>query len=220
MLLLAAGAAAGNTVRLITSRSGDNRYEVSTLAGQPGVKGMRDGPGDQALLSAPHAVAWEADGSLLVVDIGNARSRRIRNGIMTTVVGGEKKASIDGPGPQAALVAPIDLTFADESSVLIADIGASNVRRWTADQDLQTAPQEAELNRPHGIAAANGLIYIAEIGGHKIVSIRQDGRVDLVAGTGTAGSGTHEVDSPAALLFHAERLWIADLGNHRILTIP
>jgi len=41
----------------------------------------------------------------------------------------------------------------------------------------------------------------------------------LVAGTGIAGPAPREVDSPAALLFHADRLWVADLGNHRILAI-
>ena len=74
--VIAVGEATNNTVRLITpvkdgtaKRAG---YEVTTLAGTPGVSGMRDGPAAQALFASPHAVAWQPDGSLLVLDIGNA----------------------------------------------------------------------------------------------------------------------------------------------------
>ena len=65
-------------MRLIIPGENGQGYEVSTLAGQSGIEGMRDGPGGQALFNAPHAVASEADDGLLVVDIGKACLRRTR----------------------------------------------------------------------------------------------------------------------------------------------
>jgi hypothetical protein len=42
----------------------------------------------------------------------------------------------------------------------------------------------------------------------------------IVAGNGEAGSTPGQLNKPAAVLAHAGLLWIADLGNHRIVTLP
>lgn len=209
--LIAVGEANNNTIRLITPvNAGEGkppRYGVSTLAGTPGVSGMKDGPADKAQFSAPHAVAWQADGSLLVLDIGNARVRRIADGVVTTVVAnGDKQFS-----------APIDFTVASDRSVYIADAGNGHILRWSASDGLRTLKAAGTLNQPHGIAVgADGLVFAAEIGGHQVTTLDSSGVVTRVAGTGKAGSGVQELNRPAALLIHAGLLWIADLGNNRI----
>ena len=217
--------AENSAVRLMTpdKQVGERppRYVVTTLAGVPGVSGMRDGPGAQALLRSPHAVVWEADGGLLFVDIGNARLRRIRDGIVTTVAGTDAKGSADGPAGKGTFIAPMDLTYAPDGSVLIADAGANRIRRWTASGGLTTLPNNAPLDRPHGIAAdPAGGVWVAEIGAHQVVHVGPDGAVRRIAGTGSAGAGPQELNQPAAVLVHSGLLWIADLGNHRISVLP
>jgi DNA-binding beta-propeller fold protein YncE len=223
--IIAVVEAENSTVRLMkpvqAGSKGRLRYEVSTVAGMPGVSGMRDGPGAQALFRSPHAVVWEADGALLIVDIGNARLRRIRDGIVTTLAGTDAKGSADGAADKGTFVAPMDLTYATDGSVLIADAGSNRIRRWSAAQGLTTLPNHTPLDRPHGIATdPAGGVWVAEIGAHRVVHIAPDGSVRRIAGTGSAGAGPQELNQPAAVLLHGGLLWIADLGNHRISVLP
>jgi sugar lactone lactonase YvrE len=61
-----------STIRRITADG-----HVSTLAGLPGVAGMKDGVGIDALFNQPLAVCINAQGVLYVADTGNAVIRRI-----------------------------------------------------------------------------------------------------------------------------------------------
>jgi hypothetical protein len=55
---------------------------------------------------------------------------------------------------------------------------------------------------------------------HQVVAIEGTGRVRRVFGTGQKGAGPDQLNKPAAVLVHAGQLWIADLDNHRIVTVP
>ena len=78
--------------------------EVSTLAGLPGVAGLRDGQGAGAWLSQPRSVAYDGAGSLYVADTGNAAIRRVSlTGSVSTVT------LVSAPAvnePEAPSVAP------------------------------------------------------------------------------------------------------------------
>ena len=219
--VIAVGEATNNTVRLITpAKDAKGDWVVTTLAGTPGVSGMRDGPVAQALFSSPHAVAWQDDGSLLVLDIGNARIRRIADGVVSTVAGSAARGRADGAPLEASFIAPIDMTVAPDDSIYIADAGSGRIARWSADGGVRTLTANAALDKPHGVAVgADGVVYVAEIGAHRVVTLTPDGAVTRIAGTGVAGNGPSELNRPAALLIHSGLLWIADLENNRILAI-
>jgi sugar lactone lactonase YvrE len=219
--VIAVAEAENHTVRLMTpgkaSESGVPEYVVSTLAGVPGEEGMRDGPAAQALFESPHAVAWAADGSLFVVDIGNARIRRVADGTVTTVAGSGESGNADGAALTASFTYPMDIGFAPDGSLAIIDAGTHQLRRWTPNGEVTTVALDAPLFTPHGVAVApDGTIYIAEMGAHRVVAVSPEGRVSPVCGTGEPGAGNEQLNRPAAVLVHDGRLWIADLDNHRI----
>ena len=190
--------ASGCTVRLLV-HEGD-AWMVSTLAGKPGEKGSRDGPCADALFDAPHAVAWGAAGELYVADIGNGSVRVIRDGQVSTVVADSLKW-------------PMDIALADQGIIWIADAGRAEIRRWHPVEGLGEPLTGEALAMPHGIAVTpSGHLAVAEMYGHRIL------RLDPASGeVATYCSG---LNKPAAVLVHAGRLWIADLGNHRIVTVP
>jgi RHS repeat-associated protein len=83
------------------------------------------------------------------------------------------------------------------------------------------------LELPQGVAAmADGTLYIAETGKHRILRRTPDGYIRVVAGTGEHGFQDGSVDdpntpaqlnSPEGLALEADgALLIADTGNHRI----
>lgn len=206
--LIAVAGASSHLVRLITQT--DHGYNVSTIAGIDGETGLQDGPAEQALFNSPHGLAWDNDGGLLVVDIGNARIRRIKDGIVTTVL------TSDG----TAMAMPIDIAPAANGSFVIADAGNNTALRWTPKGKIETVATDSDLKVPHGVAEdSNGAVYVAEIGSHQIARL-QHGHKDSVAGTGVAGNASDQLNKPAAVLVHDGMLWIADLSNHRIIIMP
>jgi len=211
---IAVAEASGHTLRQLTpipGGDGSPRYVVSTLAGARGQEGLTDGPASTARFNSPHAALWARDGSLFVPDIGNARVRRLADGVVETVAGSE-------PG---TFVYPMDLALAPDGTLLIADAGANLVRTWSEANGVGTLRVQGALRTPHGIAAApDGTVYVAEMNAHQVVAIGPDGHATRVAGTGEEGAAGDQLRKPAAVLVHAGHLWVADLDNHRIVAVP
>jgi len=217
---LAVCEASACTIRLLTRV--DGAWQVSTLAGRYDESGMRDGPSAEALFDAPHAVAWAPDGALFVADIGNHRIRKVQDGRVTTVAGTDDKGDDDGGASTGTLAWPMDIALDAQGAVWIADAGEAKIRRWHPDDGLTTPFADQRLAMPHGITVTPaGHLALAEMYGHRI--LRLDPRTSEVAtycGTTEEGLGEGRLHKPAAVLAHAGRLWIADLGNHRIVTVP
>lgn len=204
-----------NVIRLLTPAGGS--WTLSTFAGAPGPGGFADGPAATARLNAPHAVAWAPDNGLFVADIGNARVRRIAGGQVSTVAGDGHWGSADGsPG---RLVMPMDLALAADGTLWIADCGSLTLRTWRAERGLATPfPQRPQMSMPHGLSLWGGRVVVAEMSAQRIVALDPtDGSICTLYGDGTKGLGANQLHRPAAVLVDGDRLWIADLYNHRIV---
>ena len=206
-LIVVAGASS-HTIRLLTPV--DDGYQVTTLAGMAGQSGFQDGLATEALFNSPHAVAWEADGGLLVVDIGNASIRRVKDGEVTTVA----------TAATSNLTMPIDMMPVGDGSYLIADAGSQKALRWLPGEQGELLAPEIEMAMPHGVAGdAHGNVYVAEIRAHQVTQLIDGKTARRVAGTGEAGLRPDQLNKPAAVLIHDGYLWIADLNNHRISVV-
>ena len=211
--------ASNHVIRMLTP--GENgKYEVSTLAGVPGESGFKDGEADLALFNSPHAVIISPDGGLVVVDIGNARIRKIKDGKVSTLAGSGTAGQLDGPPDEASFTYPMDIVM-DGNDVLIADAATNLVRRLVPATEVTTIALQGSLKTPHGIAIdGDKNIYIADMGTQRILKIDNDGKVTSIAGSGNVGTGLTELNKPAAVLVHAGYIWVADLNNHQIKIIP
>jgi|DewCreStandDraft_3_1066083.scaffolds.fasta_scaffold00063_13 sugar lactone lactonase YvrE len=217
---------------------------ITTVAGT-GRAGF-SGDGDLAVraeLRFPLAVAVDADGRLYIADAGNNRVRRVDlDGVIATIAGTGKRGfeGDDGPAVAAALDTPAALAFDKEGRLLIADMGNHRIRRVDLSSGQITtlagkgtpgsagdggAAKEAELNTPGGLAVdAEGTIFIADSGNHRVRKIGGDGTISAVTGTGTAGfGGDGTLASAATLNFPTGlaiapdgHLVIADTFNHRV----
>lgn len=207
---IAVAGASSHTIRLLTRVS--DGYQVTTLAGVAGQSGLNDGPANEALFNSPHAVVWDSEGGLLVVDIGNASIRRIMNGMVSTIAN----------AANSKLLMPIDMMpmDSDSGSYLIADAGSQKILQWSPGLKGEIISPETELAMPHGVAGdVNGVVYVAEIRAHQVTGLINSKAAERIAGTGEPGSGLDQLDKPAAVLKHDGHLWIADLNNHRISVV-
>jgi hypothetical protein len=115
---------------------------ITTVAGD-GTRGFAGdgGPAVAAELAEPFGVAPLPDGGFLIADNGNNRIRRVTpDGTISTVAGdGPRSYGGDGgPGVDAALNAPHNVTPLPDGGFLIADEGNHRVRRVWPDGTITT----------------------------------------------------------------------------------
>jgi DNA-binding beta-propeller fold protein YncE len=207
--------AGSNLIRVIT-KSENGNFIVSTLAGMNDEKGFKDGQADSTKFNSPHAVILAKDGGVYVADIGNARIRLVKDGIVTTVAGNGNSGNNDGKPDESSFVYAIDIV-SDGEIIFVADAGSNLIRKIIPNISVTTLQLKDSLNTPHGIAVdQNKNLYIADMGTHRILKINEKGEVTSIAGTGSKGKEVNELNKPAAVLVHNNYLWIADLENHQI----
>ena len=144
------------------------------------------------------------------------------------------------PALEAKLTRPGELAEGPDGSLFVT-LGAVNLvaridRAGTieiavgggTDAGESVAALKTELSRPRGLAvAADGAIFIAEAGRHRVRRVDPSGRVTTFAGSGEAGNTgdggaatSASFRGPTALALDAEgALYVADQGNARIRRI-
>jgi uncharacterized protein (TIGR03437 family) len=190
----------------------------------------------------PVAVVPAGAGDLFVADyLGHRVVKVTARGTVVPVAGtGEAGFSGDGgPALGARLDRPRGLALDGRGNLYVADSGNHRVRMITPAGDITTLAgtgsaggqgdggpaRQAQLDTPTGLAVdAEGNLYVAERGGHRIRRIDPAGRISTMAGTGRPGYGGDGgaareawLDSPAGVAVDRDgNLYIADTGNHRV----
>jgi sugar lactone lactonase YvrE len=197
-------------------------------------------------LLLPWAVAVDTGGNLFVVETGNHRIRRVdaATGVVTTIAGnGSQGFSGDGgPATSAQFFLPRSVAVDGIGNLYIADTDNERIRKVDTSgiittiagngtsgfNPLDTVAITAQLNIPYAVAVDGlGNVYIADTGNSAIRVVDPAGRIQTIAGNGTAGyTGDN---GPAALaqlhlpygvaLDRAGNLFIADTGNSAIRRI-
>jgi sugar lactone lactonase YvrE len=168
-----------NTIRKISPTG-----VVSTLAGQAGVSGSRDGMGADAQFNNPFALAVDPEDNIYVSDSANNTIRKITpNGAVSTLAGLPGQAgSTDGNGTTARFWNPQGLVTDDHGNIYVADTGNNIVRKITPTGIVTTLagpagingiPGEvgavARFNNPSGVAIDRvGNVYVADTNNHAV----------------------------------------------------
>jgi len=224
----------------------DPQGTITTVAGNGEREYAGDGgPGVEAALYNPRAVAVAADGTVYIADRENQRIRKVDPaGIITTFAGnGEPKYAGDGgPAVEASIWNPLDVAVGPDGSVYINESNNRRIRKvdpagvittlagngdggYTGDGGPAT---EAALGDPQGVfAAADGRIYIADRPNGRVRMVDRTGIIATVAGTGPhgpCGDGGRAIAAclrgPRAIATGPDgSLYIADRGNHRVAKI-
>ena len=198
---------------------------VTPLAGKAQVIGSDDGVGSTARFNYPLGVVADGD-RLVVVDSYNHALRRISaTAVVTRFVGWPVVAgSTDGTLSNARFNYPEDVTVDSDGTIYVADQFNSTIRKISGDtvstlaglagstNSVDGMGTEARFNHPIGVAARDGVVYVADTGNHTIRKITADGRVSTLAGSpGAPGSAngagaTAHFNGPFRLTVDAARL--------------
>jgi uncharacterized protein (TIGR03437 family) len=216
---------------------------VTTFAGDGEAGYAGDGgPGPQARLNAPQALAVDPAGAVFVADTANHRIRKIiPAGTVSTVAGtGSAGEDDDGrPGVASRLNHPVGIVADPLGVIYFSDTGNNRVRRLSPTGLLQVVAGNgskgysgdggfaaaAQLDGPRGLALDSaGNLYIADSGNHRIRVVTPAGLIITVAGNGVRGfsgdggpAAQANLDTPIAIAVDSARdLLIADAVNQRI----
>ena len=220
---------------------------IRTLQGSKWVYGDYLGRPISELIK-PAGVAVDAQGNLYIAGVRvvfNTAYNIVRrigpDGTITTVAGTGTKGSLGdgGPAAQAQLNDPHGVAVDAKGNLYIADTGNHRIRRVGPDGIITTfagrvaagfsgdggPAVQAQLNGPTGVAVdAQGTLYIADTGNHRIRRVGPDGIITTFAGTGTPGFSGDGGPAAQAQLSRSSgvavdargNVYIADTGNHRI----
>lgn len=149
---------------------------VATLAGD-GTADFADGPAGAARFNWPGAVAFAADGALIIADVGNHRIRRLSadGTAVSTLAGDGTRGFSDGAAATARFSWPSGVAVKADGTVLVADYGTNRVRAITADGAsvstvagsggsgyVDGAAATSEISQPAGLAIGPaGEVYVS-----------------------------------------------------------
>jgi DNA-binding beta-propeller fold protein YncE len=234
----------GHAVRRVAARTGF----VSLVAGS-GVAGF-EGDGRSSIMAKlrqPHSIAFDADGNLLICDIGDQRLRSVsrETGVISTLSGtGERLPTPDSAeltgtpllGPRS-----IDtdtegnayLVLREGNAVFKLDIRGNRLERiaGTGEKGYSGdggAALDATFNGPKGIAYSrrDNSLYIVDTENHVIRKMSlASGMIETVLGNGERGDGpdgnpmTCKLNRPHGVFVDSDIVYVTDSENHRIRAI-
>jgi len=216
----------------------DGKLVVIAGTGEGGFGGD-GGPAIKAQLNAPHDIAFDGEGNLLIADTFNHRIRRIDSrGNISTVVGDGKTVTLNNP-QSLAVDREGNLFIADTYNHVVKRVDREGKISIFAGSEAGLAgdkgpADKAQLNLPQAVAVGpDGVVYISDSANSRIRRVGKDGIIQTIAGSGPgsgeggAGFGGDggpaekaKIFSPADLKFNSlGDLYFPDTGNNRVRMI-
>ena len=210
---------------------------VYTFVG--GEQGFADGRKGTAKFDSPSAIAMDKAGNLYVADTMNHCIRKVtQDGTVTTIAGTHGKNGYADGGTGAALFnEPSGIAVDGNGALYVADTGNHVIRKIdggnvttvagtvsAVEEDEDYAPGGV-LNFPRGLCWAENKLFIADSGNHEVKVLKQDGKLETIAGGGEPGdkdgaqSGETMLQSPTSVAYGEGVLYIADSLNNKIKTV-
>ena len=235
--------------RVVNSVNGEidiitnNRLAVSTLIG--GLVGY-SGDGSmvkEAQIAEPYGLDITSRGELLIADRGNHAIRFVdHEGIITTIAGDGSYgySGDDGYATKARFNKPSGVATGIDGCIYVADTGNHCIRKINAQGIIETLAgcgvegyegddilgKQAKFSRPGGVVVdMYNNVYTNDYGNNVIRSIRNDGLVYTIAGSGEFGYNGDDghplnasMDKPYGLAVtkDGKNIYIADYRNHCI----
>jgi sugar lactone lactonase YvrE len=179
----------------------DRAGELQVVAGT-GAEGLLDGPGLEAVLAQPSALAVTSDGDLAFLDAEASALRVVRAGTFAvqTLAGAGLFAwgEDDGDGERARMQHPLGLALGRAGELYVADTFNDAVRVWRGTH-LWTVPVQG-FAEPGGIAALpDGRLLVADTANHRVVRVDPLRARAVTLDVGRPGSSDVPASQPASV---------------------
>ena len=176
--------------------------------GEP-VGGYNDAARDRSYFLSPWAVAPFLDG-WAVSDAANNALRLIRADGVETLNAGGASGTVKWSYPTG-------LAADSSGGLYVSDTHNGAVRRISPDGSVRTVAEG--LSSPMGLCWRDGILYVAESGARRVLSLDASGKLTVLAGSGSSGftdgpAAQAEFSSPQGLAVGTDgAVYIADTVN-------
>lgn len=186
----------------------DTNGLIHTIAGTHtgGFNGDGPAPATTLELNVPNALWVHGDGTVYVLDTGNARVRKITtNGVMSTLFFAQSDTNSALSGGRCLWV------NADESLAYFGNL--DRVRKWTPSGGVKTfATNFVEIG--NFCVLANGSLIVGDRGGNYVYSVTNSGAATVIAGNGTTNSGVDGAPALNNAFYGARGVWPLPTGGY------
>jgi len=204
---------------------------ISTVVGNGKLGASGDGgPATAAAMYLPEGVAADLAGNIYVADTENHRVRKVdRAGIITTVagIGAAGFAGDNGPAIAASFNEPVALAVDSSGNVYVVDRKNERIRKISPAGVITTVvggrtgaigdggpATAARLSYPCGVTVtADGTLYIADSGNHRIRKVTPSGIISTVAGNGQRSYSGDRGPATQAAVNQPEGVAVDAAGN-------
>lgn len=185
-----------STIRRITAAG-----VVTTLAGQPGVRGSADGPGNVALFDNADGIAVDRTGNVFVSDSNNHTIRKITPAGVVSTIGGVPGVSgfVEGPGATARFFVPAGIAVDGNGVIYVVSSYANIIMRGAVDSAPSITTHPASQSVTAGgsvtlgvVATGGGLSYQWKLNGAAIPGATD--ATHTISNATLAAAGSYTVD--------------------------
>jgi len=167
----------------------------------------------------PRALAFAADGNLLVVDTGNKRVEEFSpNGAFLAQFGGI------GAGA-GQFDEPVGIAVDKNGNIYVADTWNKRVQvfdkkfNYLRDWSVEGWDSQSVVNKPYLAVAANGDVYVTDPEGYRVLVFYNNGKIKAVFGG--YGNDNTSFGLPNGIAIDRQgRVWVADADNNRLMAFP
>lgn len=107
--------------------------KITTIAGSGSAGGLVDGSGTDARFSLAYGVTLDKQGGLYVADNFNGAIRYVKDGVVSTVIGGGGFGNREGIGTAALIDGPQHVAFDSNGNMYIADFNNTKIFKVVVD---------------------------------------------------------------------------------------
>ncbi|MBQ8138346.1 MAG: hypothetical protein IJ195_02700 [Lachnospiraceae bacterium] len=151
--------------------------------------GYNDSSLKDSLFKEPWAISPFL-GGIAVSDTENGTVRLIEKEKGTSTVNGISD-SLEMGKNGVTFEKPTGLATDENGDLYVSDTGRGAIRKITTSGEVQTVIEG--LNRPTGLCYSSGILYIAETGANRVISVK-DGEISLVVGSGECGDADGSIE--------------------------
>ncbi|MSU20745.1 MAG: hypothetical protein EXS30_05055 [Pedosphaera sp.] len=193
----------GHAIRKLTPEG-----RIVTVAGinEPGDDGNIPAPGTQLRLSSPNGLWVRGDGTVYILDLDNAKIRRLNtNGVMTTLF------TVNG-----GIETGRGLWVKDDETLAYVASGTS-VKRWTPSAGVKTFANDF-VNLGNLVVDPSGKLVVTDRGGNRVYRISNGGNPTAIAGNGETSGGGDGAMALETGLHGVRGVWFLPNGGYFLAT--